>query len=88
MATYDLQIQGMTCGGCVKHVREALANVVGVRNVEVEIGHARVETGPDVEEAALVKAVADADYEVVKTTRACGVSATWSLLAIGLRRAK
>lgn len=70
MTTYDLQIQGMSCGHCVMHVREALGKVPGVQKVDVEIGKARVEAGPDVAEAALVKAVADVDYEVVKTTRA------------------
>jgi copper chaperone CopZ len=70
MTTYDLQIQGMSCGHCVMHVREALGKVPGVHKVDVEIGKARVEVGPEVAEAALVKAIADVDYEVVKTTRA------------------
>lgn len=33
-----LQIDGMTCGACVKDVKEALAKVPGVSTVEFRVG--------------------------------------------------
>jgi mercuric ion binding protein len=36
--TVTLQIEGMTCGACVKDVRAAIQKVPGVKAVEVQIG--------------------------------------------------
>lgn len=36
--TVTLQIEGMTCGACVKDVEAALAKVVGVSLVEMAVG--------------------------------------------------
>ncbi|MBX3328867.1 MAG: heavy-metal-associated domain-containing protein [Nitrospira sp.] len=36
--TVTLQIDGMTCGGCVKDVKAALAKVPGVSSVELSVG--------------------------------------------------
>jgi copper chaperone CopZ len=35
--TVNLQIEGMTCGACVKHVKAALAQVPGVSAVEFTV---------------------------------------------------
>ncbi len=60
-ATY--QIEGMTCQNCVRHVREALAGVAGVRQVEVDLdsGRARVR-GTGWKEEDLLVAVRRAGY--------------------------
>lgn len=36
--TLTLQIEGMTCGGCVKDVKAALDKVPGVSSVELSVG--------------------------------------------------
>jgi copper chaperone CopZ len=36
--TVTLQIEGMTCGSCVKDVRTSLAKVPGVSSVEMTVG--------------------------------------------------
>lgn len=36
--TVTLQIEGMTCGACVKDVRASLAKVPGVSSVEITVG--------------------------------------------------
>lgn len=36
--TVTLQIEGMTCGACVKDVRAALERVSGVKTVEIHVG--------------------------------------------------
>jgi copper chaperone CopZ len=44
MDTINLNITGMTCGNCVKHVEKALKGVAGVTGFEVDLaaGSARV----------------------------------------------
>jgi len=37
LQTFTLQIDGMTCGGCVKDIRSALLKVPGVKAVEFQI---------------------------------------------------
>jgi copper chaperone CopZ len=36
--TVTLQIEGMTCGACVKDVRAALQKVAGVKAVQIHVG--------------------------------------------------
>ena len=44
MNTFDLYVQGMSCGSCVKHVTQALKAIAGVDTVVVDLasGHVRV----------------------------------------------
>jgi len=60
--TIRLDIEGMTCNHCVKHVREALESVEGVERVDVtlEPGQAVV-TGSAAPES-LLQAVKDSGY--------------------------
>lgn len=58
-----LKIQGMTCGHCVMHVKQAIAKVPGVRGqveVSLEKGEALVDGTPSVE--AVVAAVKEEGY--------------------------
>ena len=64
MKKVDLQVQGMSCGHCVKAVEDALRQVDGVRRFEVAIGKASVECEERVTRDALVAALQDAGYEV------------------------
>lgn len=45
MQIVELDVQGMTCSSCVKHVTNALQSVPGVSRVDVDLakGRARVE---------------------------------------------
>jgi copper chaperone CopZ len=63
--TTELEIKGMTCQNCVKHVKNALENVEGVESVEVtlEPGLAKVQHTPQVATADLVDAVDEEGYE-------------------------
>lgn len=58
-----LNITGMTCGHCVKSVKQALADVPGVTRAEVDLQtrQAQVEGTADVD--ALVAAVKEEGYE-------------------------
>ena len=62
-----LQIEGMSCGHCVQHVKEALESIAGVKSAEVSLKEktAAVEHGNDVSFEALKAAVEEAGYEII-----------------------
>lgn len=66
MTTQTLEIGGMTCGHCLRSVKDALSEIAGVTLDEVRIGKAVVtfdET--QVSAGAIAEAVRDAGYEVL-----------------------
>ena len=66
MATVTLNIDGMTCGGCVKSVTKVLNDLDGVRSatVSLENKNAQVEFDESkIQIAQLVEAVEDAGYD-------------------------
>ncbi len=68
METMQLNIKGMTCGGCVKSVTGVLHKIPGVASVEVSLeqNRATVVYNPAQANPAQFKAaVEDAGYDVV-----------------------
>ena len=64
METMTMRIGGMSCGHCVKAVRDALAEVPGVQVERVNVGSATVRIDPAVTAREQVAgAVRDAGYE-------------------------
>jgi len=60
-----LSVEGMTCGHCVMHVKNALLEVAGVESAEVDLAAKRaVVNGSAFDDEALKAAVAEAGYEV------------------------
>ena len=72
MQTIDLDVQGMSCSGCVKHVSKALQAVPGVEAVAVDLasGHVKVTISSTVASAALIAALKDADYVALESLKA------------------
>ena len=72
MSTIDLQVEGMSCGSCVKHVTQALQPLPGVRGVEVDLpsGRVRVSGGLAQGSVPLLSALADAGYPAKLATDA------------------
>lgn len=58
-------IEGMSCGHCVNHVKEAL-NDLGAKNVEVSLEKkmATAELKDDVDDKKIKLAIEDAGYDV------------------------
>ncbi len=61
MTTLTIPIAGMTCGGCVNSVRNALTTIAGVQQAEVRVGSAAVTydaalTNPEALRGAIVRA--------------------------------
>ena len=71
MERVTLEVQGMSCGHCVRSVDEALKSVDGVQVERVEIGSATVVYDPDkVTMGSLIDAVSDAGYEAQEASSA------------------
>lgn len=62
-----LNIEGMSCAHCVKHVEEALKEIAAVTNVTVDLvgKNAIVELNNEVADSDLKEAIAEAGYDVV-----------------------
>ncbi|MEL1134685.1 cation transporter [Desulfitobacterium sp. THU1] len=62
-----VSIEGMSCGHCVNHTREALSELNGVTQVEVSLEgkYAIVEACEDVSDDTIKAAVEEVGYEVV-----------------------
>ncbi len=72
----ELPIEGMNCGACVNHVGQALSDVDGVANAQVNLTteKATVELADgDVSLATLRQAVQEAGYEVPSEQMALGI---------------
>ena len=68
METVELQVEGMTCGSCVAHVKRALESPPSTRSVEVDLPSGRVTVvGDGLDAEALIASVQSAGY---KATRA------------------
>ncbi len=65
MEQMSLRIAGMSCGGCVNSVRNALARLPGVQVRQVEVGSATVVYDPSVPGPESVRrAIVNAGFEV------------------------
>ncbi|MDR1971448.1 MAG: cation transporter [Treponema sp.] len=62
-----LKIEGMSCEHCVKHVKEALEGIGGVKSAKVNLkkNSAEVNHNGEVTQAMMEAAVAEAGYQVV-----------------------
>ena len=61
-----LTVAGMTCGNCVRHVREALAEIPGVRaEVDLDSATAAIVHPGSMGAQDLIDAVAEAGYDAV-----------------------
>jgi copper chaperone len=65
---YELQVEGMTCGGCANNVKRSVQAVDSNAKVDVDLASkkVRVETGTDLN--AVKSAIAEAGYPVTAST--------------------
>jgi len=67
METTVLKVKGMTCGGCVRSVRNVLESIQGVTSAEVSLEKAQATVTYDPAKAdvnRMREAVTDAGYQV------------------------
>jgi copper chaperone len=72
MSTIHLEVQGMSCGGCVKNVTAALKPLAGVSTVDVDLQAGHVTVNGDLAQGAdpLVLALTAAGYPAKAATGA------------------
>ncbi|EGT3615835.1 heavy-metal-associated domain-containing protein [Clostridium perfringens] len=63
MSKLILEIDGMSCSNCIRHVQAALLDIDGVDLLEIEVGRAVVDT--EVDEDTLRDALEEVGYELV-----------------------
>ncbi len=67
MEQVKLKVDGMTCGGCVKSIQNALSNRDGVSKAEADLDSKMVSIEFDagvIQRDGLVKAIEDAGFDV------------------------
>ena len=65
MKSHELTIQGMSCGHCIMHVKQALDTVDGLEIEDVQIGKAHVRYEDEKVAKVLADKVEEAGYKVV-----------------------
>ncbi|MGW0162504.1 cation transporter [Mycobacterium sp. NPDC003323] len=58
-----LQVQGMSCGHCVKAITAAVSPLAGVTSVDVDLAAGRVTVVGDADVAAVTAAIEEAGYD-------------------------
>lgn len=64
-----IQIEGMSCGHCVAHVKEALEEIKDVESVEVSLEEKCATIVGDASEDDIKEAIDEAGYDVVSITQ-------------------
>ncbi len=82
--TTELDVEGMTCGGCARRVETTLAQLPGVISAHVDLAGktASVSAAPEVGAASLVEAVERAGYRA--QARARGIASAVALRVTGM----
>lgn len=64
MNTIDLEVEGMSCGSCIKHVKEALQSLPGIGEINVDLnsGHVLVSSERQQSGDAMILALDAAGY--------------------------
>jgi copper chaperone len=65
MKSHELTIQGMSCGHCVSHVKQALDTIDGLEVEDVQVGKARVWYDDQNIAKILSEKVEEAGYKVI-----------------------
>jgi copper ion binding protein len=63
--TMTFDVRGMTCDNCVQHVTKAVREVVGVREVKVELASNSAKVDGDFDEKQIIEAIEEEGYEAV-----------------------
>jgi copper chaperone CopZ len=65
MSAMDYRVNGMTCGGCARHVEKALRSVPGVTGVTVDLARGLATVEGQATFQALAASLEAAGYELV-----------------------
>ena len=85
MNTMDLQVEGISCGSCVKRVTQALLPLPGVSGVDVDLPSGRVRVSGELVQGGdlLIAALTDLGYPAKLTSDASIAAASSQPNAVG-----
>jgi copper chaperone CopZ len=63
MDSYNISIEGMSCGHCLNHVTRAIHSVPAVRTADIRMGSAYIQLKPGATPDPVLAAIRDAGYE-------------------------
>ena len=61
---YELQVEGMTCGGCVRSVTKSVQSVDSNARVDVDLASKKVKVDTQASLDAVKSAISEAGYDV------------------------
>jgi copper chaperone len=61
---YELQVEGMSCGGCVRSVTRSVQAVDGNAKIDVDLASKKVRVETQASLDAVKSAISDAGYDV------------------------
>lgn len=62
---YDLKVEGMMCGGCVKNVEKAIKRLDPAAEVEIDLPTGKVSVESKQDAKSVAEAITAAGYDVV-----------------------
>lgn len=62
----EFKVQGLTCGGCVRSVTNAIQQVDAAATVQVDLAAGRVSVTSSTDRRRVERAIRDAGYEVTE----------------------
>jgi copper chaperone len=63
---FEIKVSGMTCGGCVKSITNAVKNIDSKANVAVNLNSQLVTIETEKEQSEMVQAIEDAGFSVLE----------------------
>lgn len=64
---YELKVEGMTCGGCVRSVTKSIHGIDSNAKVDVDLKSKKVRVDTDADLQVVASAIVDAGYPVTET---------------------
>jgi copper chaperone len=61
---YELQVEGMSCGGCVRSVTKSVQAIDGNAKIDVDLASKKVRVETQASLDAVKSAISDAGYDV------------------------
>jgi copper chaperone len=61
---YELQVEGMSCGGCVRSVTKSVQAIDGNAKIDVDLASKKVRVETEASLDAVKSAISDAGYDV------------------------
>ncbi len=66
---YEIKVEGMTCGGCVRAVTQALQTLDPLAQVKVDLSTQKIDIHSKKDQESIKEAIEDAGFSVLSTQK-------------------